>query len=64
MVEELSGFLATWCEIANAWIEEHRNEIEEEDGGPTGMTGKACLTLFLHQGADQLLRLAQTLDGR
>lgn len=64
MVNELDEFLSRWCEVTGSWIKEHQQELEQEEGGATGMTGKSCLTQFMHTGADRLLRLAQALDGR
>jgi hypothetical protein len=64
LVEDLSRLLSSWCDTADAFIQEHQQQLASEDGGPSGLTGKDCLTQSLHASADRLLRLAQTLDGR
>jgi hypothetical protein len=67
VVEDMDRFLTTWCHETEQWYLAHEKEIAREHaagGGPTGMTGRACLIRSIHVGANRLLQLAQALDGR
>jgi hypothetical protein len=64
LVRELSEIVSRWCEVTGRWIDEHRQALDQENGGPSGMTGKACLMQAMQDSANDLLNLAQRLDGR
>ncbi|MGY3496680.1 hypothetical protein [Bradyrhizobium sp. USDA 4502] len=53
---KLWRFIDDYCERTEAWFTEHQSAISAE--------GKTWLLRGLHSGADRLMRLAQSLDGR
>jgi hypothetical protein len=58
ITRELSGFLADWCASTEQWASEHDQELKRE------REGKDSLMQFLYAAANQLMQLAQALDGR